>query len=142
MSRRPSSPDLHGIGGEGAPSTRPLRVGEEVRRVLSSLFTKTEFRDPDLHDVHITVTEVSVSPDLRQATVYVTRLGRSDVSALLPALKRIAPYLRTQLARTLRLRTVPALHFEADTALDHAMEVESILHSPEVQRDLGNDTED
>ncbi|MDF7674177.1 30S ribosome-binding factor RbfA [Acetobacteraceae bacterium ESL0709] len=118
------------------PSMRQRRVNEEVRRVLSGVFTRTEFRDPDLHDVQITVTEVRTSPDFRHATVFVTRLGRSDVAESLPALKRVAPFLRTSLSKVLRLRIVPELHFQPDTSLDHAMEIETLIRSPEVQRDL------
>ena len=123
------------------PSQRQLRVGEEVRRVLAEVFGRTEFRDPALVDAAITVTEVRLAPDFRHATVFVSRLGRSDVEVLLPALKRVAPWLRTQLAHTLRLRTVPELHFQPDTALDTAMHVDTLLRLPEVQRDLGKDTD-
>jgi ribosome-binding factor A len=93
-----------------------------------------------LSGIVITVTEVRVSPDLRRATAYVTRLGRSDVDKLLPALKRVAPYLRSQLARGLRLRVAPEISFLADTSIDYAMEVNSLLHRPEVVRDLDGKT--
>ena len=69
-------------------------------------------------------------------------IWRSDVAALLPGLKRVAPWLRTQLAHKLSLRTVPELHFQPDTALDTAMHVDSLLRLPEVQRDLGPTEED
>ena len=118
------------------PSQRQLRVAEEVRRVLAEIFSRTEFRDPDLADVRITVTEVRISPDLKHATVFVARLGRSDVAELLPALKRVTPFLRTRLSHALRLRGVPDLHFQPDTALDYAMEVDNMLRQPEVRRDL------
>lgn len=49
----------------------------------------------------------------------------------------MAPWLRTQLAHKLSIRTVPELHFQPDTALDTAMHVDSLLRLPEVQRDLG-----
>lgn len=124
-----------GESSEG-PSTRQLRVAEEVRHVLADLFTRTEFRDPDLYGVSITVTEVRIAPDFRHATVFVTRLGRSDVHASLPALKRVAPFLKKRLSQKLRTRTVPELHFQPDISMDHAMEVEHILQTPEVQRDL------
>lgn len=125
------------------PSLRQKRVNEEVRRVLAGVFARTEFRDPDLHDVQITVTEVRTSPDFRHATVFVTRLGRSDVAESLPALKRVSPFLRTALSRALRLRSVPEIHFQPDTSLDYAMEIETLIRSPEVQRDLqeGHDPE-
>jgi ribosome-binding factor A len=118
------------------PSQRQLRVAEEVRRVLADIFMRTEFRDPDLVDVRVTVTEVRISPDFRHATAFVARLGSSDIAPILPALKRVAPFLRTQLSQTLRLRTVPEMHFQPDTALDYAMEVDALLRNPEVARDL------
>ncbi|KXU94110.1 ribosome-binding factor A [Acetobacter cerevisiae] len=111
-------------------------MGEEVRRVLAELFARTTFRDPDLADATVTVTEVRLSPDFKHATVFVARLGRSDIDALLPALKRVAPWLRTQMSHKLRLRAAPELHFQPDTTLDVAMHMDSLLKSPDVQRDL------
>lgn len=119
------------------PTQRQLRVAEEIRHVLADLFTRTEFRDPELAGVAITVTEVRISPDLKHATAFVTRLGRSDIDATLPALKRAAPFLRAQASHALRLRAVPEIHFQADTAIDYAMEMDALLRSPDVKRDLG-----
>ena len=118
------------------PSQRQLRVAEEIRHVLAGVFGRGEIRDPELAGVLITVTEVRVSPDLRQATAFVTRLGRSDIAEKLPALRRAAPFLRRQVAHALRLRLVPELSFEADTSIDYAMHVNDLLHAPEVARDL------
>ena len=120
-----------------APSQRQLRVAEEVRHVLSGIFARGEVRDPALVDVLITVTEVRISPDLRSATAFVTRLGRSDIADKLPALRRAAPYLRGQLAKALRLRIAPEVSFQADTSIDYAMHVDAMLRNPEVARDLG-----
>lgn len=130
--------DVVGPAGESpeGPSTRQLRVAEEVRHVLADLFTRTEFRDPDLYGVSVTVTEVRISPDFRHATVFVTRLGRNDIHASLPALKRVSSFLKKRLSQKLRLRTVPDLHFQPDVSMDHAMDVETLLQKPEVQRDL------
>ena len=123
-------------------SQRQLRVGEEIRHVLAGIFGRFELRDHDLIDVAITVTEVRIGPDLRRATVFVTRLGRSDVDAKLPALRRAAPFLRSQLAHALRLRVAPDLSFMADTSIDYAMHVDSLLRNPEVARDLGPSPEE
>ena len=84
----------------------------------------------------VTVTEVRISPDLKHATAFVVPLGGEHVVEILAALKRSAPYLRGVVARTLRLRHAPALHFERDASFDHAEHIERILHSPEVQQDL------
>lgn len=119
------------------PSQRQLRVAEEIRHILAGVFLRGEFRDPDLAGVQVTVTEVRVSPDLKHATAFVARLGRSDIAEKLPALRRAAPFLRGQLAHALTLRSVPELHFQADTSLDAAMHIDELLRSPEVARDLG-----
>jgi ribosome-binding factor A len=118
-------------------SQRQLRVGEEIRHVLAQIFARTEFRDPELSGVLITVTEVRISPDLKHATAFVTRLGRSDVADKLPALKRVAAYLRAQVAHEVRLRVAPDISFQPDTALEYAMHIDELLHSPDVARDLG-----
>ena len=120
----------------GAPSQRQLRVAEEIRHILAGIFTRHEFRDPELAQAEVTVTEVRVSPDLKRATAFVSRLGRSDIDELLPALKRAAPYLRSQLAHALRLRSAPDISFQPDHTLDEATKINRLLHSPEVARDL------
>jgi ribosome-binding factor A len=133
----------HGAAHAGAqhaakpPSQRQLRVAEEIRHVLASLFARGEIRDPELAGVTLTVTEVRISPDLRHATAFITRLGRSDMAEKLPALRRAAPFLRREVAHMLRLRYAPELSFQADTSLDYAMHVDELLHRPEVRRDLG-----
>ncbi len=124
------------------PSQRQLRVAEEIRHVLAGVFGRHEFRDPDLAAAEITVTEVRVTPDLKHAHVYVSRLGRSDVDTLLPALKRASAYLRGQVAHAMRLRYAPDLVFQPDHALDYAMKIDTLMHRPEVARDLEKLDED
>jgi len=118
------------------PTQRQLRVAEEIRHVLAGLFERRDFRDPELADASLTVAEVRISPDLKHATVFISRLGRPDVDALLPALKRAAAYLRGQVAHALRLRFAPDLAFQPDHALDYATRIDRLLHTPEVARDL------
>ena len=118
------------------PTQRQLRVAEEIRHVLSAIFLRNDFRDPDLADVKITVTEVRISPDMKNATAFVARLGRSDIDPLLPALKRAAPYLRSLIAPMLKMRAIPALSFQPDATLEYAMNIDALMHQPEVARDL------
>jgi ribosome-binding factor A len=118
------------------PTQRQLRVAEEIRHVLAGVFARHEVRDPELAGVDITVTEVRIGPDLKHAIAFVARLGREDVDALLPALKRAAPFLRAQVAHGVRLKFAPDLTFQADRALVYASKIERLLHSPEVARDL------
>lgn len=121
------------------PTQRQLRVSEEIRHVLSTIFLREQFRDPDLADARITVTEVRISPDLKNATAFVARLGRTDINVLLPALKRVAPWLRTQIAREMKLRIAPQVSFQPDITLDYAMHVDALLRQPKVARDLGKE---
>jgi ribosome-binding factor A len=125
------------IATPAAPTQRQRRVAEEIRHVLAGLFTRGALRDPALAGVSLTVTEVRISPDLRHATAFVARLGRSDVAELLPALHRAAPALRRQMAQALRLRLVPEVSFQPDSTIDYASRIEQLLHSPDVARDLG-----
>ena len=121
------------------PSQRQLRVAEEIRHVLAGLFERRDFRDPDLAEAAITVTEVRVGPDLKHAIAYVSRLGRPDVDALLPGLRRATPFLRGQVAHALRLKFAPELTFQPDHALDYAANIDRLLHAPKVARDLEPD---
>ncbi len=112
-----------------------MRVGEEIRHLLAEILLRTEFHDRELAGVRLTVAEVRMSPDLKHAAVFVSRLGR-DVAPLLPALQRVAPFLRGQIAPRLGLRVTPDLKFLADAALEQATKINRLLHAPEVARDL------
>jgi ribosome-binding factor A len=121
---------------DAAPSQRQLRVAEEIRHVLAGLFERRDFRDPELADAQVTVSEVRIGADLKHGTVFVSRLGRSDVDALLPALRRATPFLRGQVAHALRLKFAPDLSFQPGHALEYATKIDQLLHQPEVARDL------
>jgi ribosome-binding factor A len=113
-----------------------LRVAEEVRHALSAVLARGDFRDPDLAGAHITVTEVRASPDLKHMTAFVSGLGRDVPPEQFAALKRAAPYLRREVAHAVRLRYAPDIHFQPDTALDYAMQIDRALKQPVVARDL------
>jgi ribosome-binding factor A len=119
-----------------------LRVAEEVRHALAAVLARGDFRDPDLAGAHVTVTEVRASPDLKHMTAFVSGLGKDLPEAQFAALKRAAPYLRTQVAKAVRLKYAPGLHFQPDTALDYAMQIDRVMKQPEVARDLGPRSEE
>jgi ribosome-binding factor A len=121
------------------PGQRQLRVGEELRHALSRLLQRGELRDPALQDVTVTVTEVRVSPDLKNATAYVMPLAGRRSAEVMAGLGRCAGYLRSQLARAVPLRFTPNLAFALDTSFDHANHINELLHRPEVARDLAGD---
>ena len=126
---------------EGGPSQRQLRVGEELRHGLARILGQHELRDPALVDADITVTEVSVSPDLRNVTAFVMPLGGRGTPEILAALQRSAGFLRGRLAHEVQLRFAPQLRFALDTSFDHAGRIDALLHRPEVERDLDHDGE-
>ena len=113
-----------------SPGQRQLRVGEELRHALAELLARGDLRDPDLSGASLTVTEVRVSPDLRRATVFVIPLGGGDATAVLAGLRRAAPYLRTRVARLVRLKFAPQLTFYADTSFEHASRIDALLEEP------------
>ncbi len=127
----------HVARGGKAPSQRQLRVGEEIRHALAQMVAQLDFRDPDLAGQSITVTEVRVSPDLRNATVFVTPLA-GEAATVVPALQRASGYMRGQLASAVRLRHTPNLTFEHDNSFDQAERIGSILQKPDVERDLAD----
>lgn len=120
----------------GRGAQRRLRVAEEIRHLLADIFLRAPFRDPELAAARITVTEVRLTPDLRHATAFVARLGRSDIAELLPALARATPFLQRAVAEGVRLRRAPTLTFAADATLERVSRIEEVLRSPAVARDL------
>ncbi|HWD58765.1 MAG TPA: 30S ribosome-binding factor RbfA [Stellaceae bacterium] len=128
--------------GQGGRSQRQLRVGEELRHALAQLLRPGELHDPALFDANVTVTEVRLSPDLRSATAFVMPLGGANAADIITGLKRSAPYLKSQIARLVRLRHVPNLGFELDGAFDAADRISTLLHSEPVERDLRTEDED
>src|SRR4051794_22413200 len=129
-------------GGPRPPSQRQLRVGEELRHALAQLLRPGELRDPALRDANITVTEVRVSPDLKNATAFVMPLAGANADDVMNGLKRSAPYLKAMLARSVELRQAPNIAFAYDTSFDSAARIAQLLHSPEVERDLGPSSDD
>lgn len=123
-------------------SQRQLRVGEELRHVLARILARGELRDPALADLTLTVTEVRVSPDLKNATAFVVPLGGGGLEDSVATLNRAANFLRGQVGREMTLRHVPRLEFLADRSFDEASRVESILSRPSVRRDLSEPPED
>ena len=123
-------------------SVRLLKVGERVRHVLSELLTRQQVHDDTLTAHHISVTEVRMSPDLRQAKVYVKPLLGGDEADVLAALRRSTAYLQREVAQRLGLKFAPKLQFHADESFDEAERIDRLLNDPKVARDLGELGED
>lgn len=117
-------------------SGRHLRVGEAIRHALVEILRDGHLREPELIDVSITVTEARASPDLRHVTVFVMPLGGRDPEPVVEALNRVAPWLRGEVTRAVRLKFAPQLRFEADRTFDVSDRVTALLGDPRVARDL------
>ncbi len=119
-----------------APSQRQLRVGEEVRHALALALERGEIRDPAVKGVAITVTEVRISPDLKNATAFVVPLGGGDAGGIVKALNKASGFLRSWVGKNVQLRHTPRIAFEADFSFDEAQRIENVLNDPRVRRDL------
>ena len=132
----PRRRDKDHTAGAAAASQRQLRVGEELRHALAQLLRPGELRDPALREANVTVTEVRVSPDLRNATAYVMPFAGANADQVMAGLKRSAVFLKGRVARMVELRQAPNIAFALDDAFDNAARIAALLARPEVERDL------
>ncbi len=127
----------HRISRGDGPSQRQLRVGELIRRTLSDVLNRGEIHDPELNAMSITVGEVSCSPDLKVATVYVMPLmGSVPVEAAIAALARNKGELRHRISSEVTLKYAPDLRFRPDETFDRLDETRRMFDDPKVRRDV------
>lgn len=125
------------------PSQRQLRVGEMVRHALTTLLQRGEIPDPAIEQSMISVTEVSMSPDLKIGTVFISLLGGGDPQPVIKALAANHKFIRGKLAPALnQMKYMPEFRFRADTSFDNYARIDELLHRPEVARDLDKDDGD
>lgn len=108
-------------------SARQLKVGEELRHALAQVFMRHDYRIIELDGTSITVSEVRISPDLKNATAYVMPLGGKDAEIILEILNRNAAQLRHAMISRVKLRQAPQLRFKLDTTFDEAAKIERLL---------------
>jgi ribosome-binding factor A len=129
MARNQSTPEQQ--------SVRVLKVGERVRHILSELLARGEAHDEVLTAHSVSVTEVRMTPDLRNATAYVKPLLGEDEGEVLKALRTNTAFFQREVAKRLGLKFAPRLQFRADESFDEADRIERLLADPKVARDLG-----
>ncbi len=120
-------------------SVRLLRVGEQVRHILSEILARGDVHDPVLEKHLVSVTEVRMSPDLRHATVFVKPLLGKDEQLVLKALRTNTAYLQSEVARRVNLKYAAKLKFLIDESFDEGTRIEQLLRDPKVARDLEPD---
>lgn len=128
MARHQSSPEDR--------SVRLLKVGERVRHVLSELLARQQVHDDTLSAHSVSVTEVRMSPDLRQAKVYVKPLLGADEAVVVKALQVNTAFFQREVAKRLGLKNAAKLQFRLDDTFEEADRIERLLSDPKVRRDL------
>lgn len=131
MSRHHSTPEHQ--------SVRLLKVGERVRHILSELLARGEAHDETLSASNISVTEVRMTPDLRNAAAYVKPLLGEDEDVVLKALRTNTAFFQREVAKRLGLKFAPRLSFKPDESFDEADRIDRLLSDPKVARDLDPD---
>lgn len=118
-------------------SVRLLRVGEQVRHVLSEILMRGEVHDDVLTKHPVSVTEVRMSPDLRHATVFVKPLLGENEDAVIKALRTNTAYLQREVAARVQQKYAAKLKFLADESFDEGTHIDQLLRAPKVAQDLG-----
>jgi ribosome-binding factor A len=134
MARQSPSPETRNV--------RLLKVGEQVRHILSDLLTRQQVHDDVLSGHSVSITEVRMSADLRYASVFAKSLLGSDDEAVLKALRTHTAFFQREVAQRLKLKYAAKLKFVADESFDEASRIERLLADPRVARDLARDGED
>jgi ribosome-binding factor A len=120
-------------------SVRTLRVGEQVRHVLSEILARGDVHDATLDKHMVSVTEVRMSPDLRHATVFVKPLLGQEQDAVIKALRTNTAYLQREVASRVQQKYAAKLKFLADDSFDEGGHIDNLLKHPKVAQDLAGD---
>ncbi|MDX2113502.1 MAG: 30S ribosome-binding factor RbfA [Alphaproteobacteria bacterium] len=133
---------LHDLfSSKSSGSQRPLRVAEEIRHAISEVLIRGEVHSTELMGASITVSEVRIGADMKNATVFVMPLGGEMKEERLEALRTAAPEIRYLVSKKVKLRYMPRLHFALDNSFEEAQRINSLLQKPEVARDLSKPTD-
>ena len=124
------------------PNVRALRVGEQVRHILSEILQRGDVHDDGLAKHVVSVTEVRMSPDLRHATVFIKPLLGREEEAVLKALRTNTAYFQREVASRTRLKYAAKIKFLADDSFDEGSHIDKLLRDPKVAQDLVKDDAD
>ena len=108
-------------------SQRQLRVGEDLRHLISNALLRESFYDQIIENNTITITEVNVSPDLKNAKVYIMPLGGENKLEVLDSLNKSNGRIKKLISSNINLRQIPKLQFKIDETFEYAKNIENIL---------------
>lgn len=126
-------------------SIKNTRINQEVQKELSMLIVR-ELKDPRIHPM-TSIVNVEVAPDLKTAKVYVSVLGDELAQKnTLAGLKSAAPFLRSQLAKSINLRNTPELIFAVDQSIEYGVTMSKLIdevnNNKVVREEDANDTQE
>ncbi len=108
-------------------SQRQLRVGELIKQSLGQIFLRDEAKVPNIDTKNITVTEVRMSPDLKNARAYVIPLGGKDSDKAVSILTEFSYRIRKVLSKKVDMKFLPRVSFVSDKSFDYAAKIEKII---------------
>ena len=108
-------------------SQRQLRVGELIKQSLGQIFSREEAKVPSLETKNITVTEVRMSPDLKNARAYVIPLGGKDSENAVNILTEFSHLIRKALSKKVDMKFLPKVSFVSDKSFDYAEKIEKLI---------------
>lgn len=120
-------------------SVRLLKVGEQVRHVLSDILQRGDVHDDTLAKHLVSITEVRMSPDLKHATVFVKPLLGKDEDVVIKALRTNTAYLQREVAARVNTKYAAKLKFLPDDSFDEGTRIDTLLRAPKVAQDLTDD---
>ena len=110
--------------GDNIFSQRQLRVGELIKQSLGQIFLREV---PNMDTKNITVTEVRMSPDLKNAKAYVIPLGGKDIEKAVKVLTEFSKEIRKALAKKINMKFLPKVFFVGDKSFDYAEKIEKLI---------------
>ena len=114
-------------------SQRQLRVGEQIKHLISEVIMLGDFKNPEIREILITVTQVNISPDLKNAKVFVISQNKRNI---IKFLNEERFFFQNQIAKKLTLKNVPKINFYLDETFDYANNIEKLLKDSKVIKDL------
>ncbi len=121
---------------EKEPSQRQLRVAQEIKKIIAKFIDRGEVRNLQGINALVTVTKVTVSPDLKYCTVWFITSNGDYLQEVLGGLQLAANYFRKQVGTQTSLRYVPEINFRVDKTFEEIDKIEKLLHDPHVAQDL------
>ena len=108
-------------------SQRQLKVGEELRYLISNVLLKETFYNEHISNNNVTITEVNVSPDLKNAKVYIMPLAGKFQHEVVESLNKVSGRIKKLISTSVKLRQMPKIYFKIDDSFENAKNIENIL---------------